>query len=131
MKNFLIWSFTVLMTVVAGTSYFVPELVNLVAAFGVFMIILATLCSLLLYIMYVAYDEENPNPVLVEAYKKLQDAPPSLLKRCIVNLNKLVITVVLIYHGWVFTGVVLGIVLFVTYLQFKSICKMELPKLEN
>ena len=131
MKNFLIWSFTFLMTVVAGASYFVPELVNLVAAYGVLTSTLGIVCSLLLLLLWLGYDESNPNPRLVEGLRKTKETISNPLKRFINTVNKLVVAGALIYHGWVFTGVFYGVVMFVTYLQFKSIRKMELPKLEN
>ncbi len=129
MKNFLIWSFTTVMSVIAGATYWYPELSNLVAAYSILMILLGIFGSGALTLSVWAYGYTDD----VEAKTKMRTALESVksihnnpIKRWISYTSKIILVSALIYTGWVFTAVLFGLVNVCVVYTFKSINEMDL-----
>ncbi|CAM0060956.1 hypothetical protein VPHK406_0201 [Vibrio phage K406] len=127
-KTFLIYTFTVIMTGLGIASYWIPELINYVAAYAILNIVFGILLIIVLGLAYLLKSEMVKNPEFLRCIHKVQDILGNPFKVIINHTSKLVTVGVMIYHGWVFTSVMLGIVSVFTVMAMKGFAKIEITK---
>ena len=129
-KTFLIYTFTVIMTGLGIASYWIPELINYVAAYAILIIVFGIILIVVLGLAYLLKSEMIKNPEFVKCIHKVRDTLGNPFKVFINHTSKIVIVGIMIYHGWIFTAVMLGIVSVFTVMAMKGFAKIEIPEEE-
>ena len=129
-KTFLIYTFTVIMTGLGIASYWIPELINYVAAYAILNIVFGYILIVVLGLAYLFKSEMVKNPEFVKCIQKVRDTLGNPFKVIINHTSKIVIVSIMIYHGWVFTAVMLGVVSVFTVMAMKGFAKIEIPEEE-
>ncbi|AUR93382.1 TMhelix containing protein [Vibrio phage 1.187.O._10N.286.49.F1] len=127
-KTFFIYTFTVIMTGLGIASYWIPELINYVAAYAILNIVYGVILIIVLGLAYLLKSEMLKNPNFVKCVIKVRDTLGNPFKVIINHTSKIVGVGILIYHGWVFTAVMLGIVSVFTVMAMKGFAKIEITE---
>jgi hypothetical protein len=127
-KTFLIYSLSLLITGLGIAAYWVPELLNYVAAYSILNIILGVFLVVMLFLACLVEKEVTKHKDFHKLVVKLQDMLNNPFKVVINHVNKIVCVGILIYYGWVFTGVILGIVAILTVVCMKKVAKFEITQ---
>lgn len=130
-KTFLIYTLSVVMTGLGIAAYWVPELINYVAAYSVLIILLGSFLTLGLGIACLVEKEISTHKEFPKLVTKLRSMLNNPFKTLIKHTNKVVCVGILIYYGWVFTGVILGIVSVLTVIFMKKVAKFEIVEEEK
>ncbi len=126
-KVFVAYTLSVIMTAVAVATYWVPELVNYVAAWSILNIILGIVVTVAFGIGSVpaVKAELCKREDWSEILKRSNSALNNPIKKIINITSKITSVCVLIYFGWVVTGVLLGITSIISIAAVKRMVKED------
>ncbi|AUR94192.1 TMhelix containing protein [Vibrio phage 1.193.O._10N.286.52.C6] len=116
------------MTGLGIASYWIPELINYVAAYAILNIVFGILLIIVLGLAYLVKGEQLENPEFVKCVLKVRNTLGNPFKVIINHTSKIVGVGILIYYGWVFTAVMLGIVSVFSVMAMKGFAKIEITE---